>query len=420
MRQRSFRASFGLAVLLLVFLGTAFRAGVLSAASVSELEQDIAAKEAEIKKLQEEAAAYRKTLNQATLQSKTLKGEIARIDAAIRETTYQLSIAKKELDATLLRLGVVNSKIADTETAMDRRKIQLTETLREIALRDELGFAAMVLAAPTIADFFRDAVSLANLETEMQEELGALKVLRQDLETNKNREEELKGEQNALRDRLAAQQTISQNQRTGRSTLLAKTQNQEKKFQTLLSENQKQQQAILRDIEDLESELRKLILRVTVPPRTPGLFAWPVRNGYVTQEYGDTAKTGFTNDYYSFHNGTDIGAAGGTGTPIRAVMAGTVTATGNLSPYAYGRWIAIDHGNGLTTLYAHLSYIGVKQGQKVGQGTEIGYMGATGYVTGPHLHLTVYATETFKVTKRSYGLLPLGASINPRDYLPRD
>jgi murein DD-endopeptidase MepM/ murein hydrolase activator NlpD len=46
-------------------------------------------------------------------------------------------------------------------------------------------------------------------------------------------------------------------------------------------------------------------------------------------------------------------------------------------------------------------------------------MGSTGYVTGPHLHLTVYAAETFKVVERSYGLLPLGASINPRDYLPR-
>ncbi|MEK7578525.1 MAG: M23 family metallopeptidase, partial [Patescibacteria group bacterium] len=80
-------------------------------------------------------------------------------------------------------------------------------------------------------------------------------------------------------------------------------------------------------------------------------------------------------------------------------------------------WLAVRHNNGLTTLYAHLSAKTVSVGQTVSQGQIIGYEGSTGFVTGPHLHFTVYSTNTFRVEKRWFGLLPLGGSVNPFDYL---
>jgi len=95
-----------------------------------------------------------------------------------------------------------------------------------------------------------------------------------------------------------------------------------------------------------------------------------------------------------------------------------VAATGNDGRYAYGRWVAVRHPNGLTTLYAHLSLVGVRVGSSVGRGEIIGYMGSTGLATGPHLHFSVYATDTFRVENRWFGPLPLGGAVNPRDYLP--
>ncbi|MGI8422100.1 MAG: M23 family metallopeptidase [Gaiellaceae bacterium] len=78
----------------------------------------------------------------------------------------------------------------------------------------------------------------------------------------------------------------------------------------------------------------------------------------------------------------DIGA--GMGTPIHAAASGTVV----LAAYdgGYGNFVVIDHGNGLATAYAHQSQIAVSVDEQVSQGQVIGYVGSTGFSTGPHLH----------------------------------
>ena len=85
------------------------------------------------------------------------------------------------------------------------------------------------------------------------------------------------------------------------------------------------------------------------------------------------------------HQGLDLGFP--TGTPVYACESGTVT-TANFNG-GYGNCIVIDHGNGLQTLYGHLSEIGVTINQKVIRGQSIGRVGSTGNSTGPHLHLEV-------------------------------
>ncbi len=390
---------------------------LLSQNKIEELKQEIAAKEAEIKRLEEEEARYRKSLNQAILQSRTLKGEINRIDASIKQLNYRIKILRAELDSTILRLKMLSSDIDETEIKIKKRKSQIAKLLQEIAYLDENGLLTILFASPTISDFFNNIIQLINFEKAMQEDLFTIKQLKEKLEIDKIKQEELQKKQQKQEQEFLAKLAISELKKEDRQKLLEKTKNDESRYQKLLSENQKRQREILQEIEALEFELRKLILQISIPPRSPGLFIWPLEGGYITQEYGDTRSTGFINDFYKFHNGIDFGHPDGIGTPILAVMDGKVIAVGDLSPYAYGRWIAIDHGNGLTTLYAHLARFAVSKGEFVKQGRVIGYMGSTGFATGPHLHFTVYATETFKTLERSYGLLPLGASINPRDYL---
>lgn len=85
------------------------------------------------------------------------------------------------------------------------------------------------------------------------------------------------------------------------------------------------------------------------------------------------------------HNGIDLAAP--KGTPIRAAGPGQVVAIGWRG--AYGRVVEIDHGQGLTTIYAHMDKYIVKKGQAVAAGQNIGQMGNTGRSTGPHLHFEV-------------------------------
>ncbi|MBW8482252.1 M23 family metallopeptidase [Actinomadura parmotrematis] len=82
----------------------------------------------------------------------------------------------------------------------------------------------------------------------------------------------------------------------------------------------------------------------------------------------------------------DFQKAGISGTPVLAAAAGTVSRVADEGATSYGRWIEIDHGGGWTTRYAHLSSQAVKKGQQVALGKRIGTAGATGGVTGPHLH----------------------------------
>jgi murein DD-endopeptidase MepM/ murein hydrolase activator NlpD len=89
---------------------------------------------------------------------------------------------------------------------------------------------------------------------------------------------------------------------------------------------------------------------------------------------------------YKLHDGIDIGAAAGT--PVWAADGGTVIHAGWLG--AYGTTVIIDHGGGITTLYAHLSSYSVSRGSSVSQGQVIGRVGSTGMSTGPHLHFGVY------------------------------
>jgi murein DD-endopeptidase MepM/ murein hydrolase activator NlpD len=112
------------------------------------------------------------------------------------------------------------------------------------------------------------------------------------------------------------------------------------------------------------------------------LFAWPIR-GWITSWFG------WRNDPFtglrSFHTGIDIGAS--QGTSIRAAMEGTVSATGYSS--VSGNYVVLAHHSGYSTMYAHLSSIAVRKGQRVSTATIIGAVGSTGYSTGPHLHFTV-------------------------------
>ncbi|PXY31385.1 M23 family metallopeptidase [Prauserella muralis] len=86
-------------------------------------------------------------------------------------------------------------------------------------------------------------------------------------------------------------------------------------------------------------------------------------------------------------NSVDFQKSGITGDTVVASAAGTVTRVDSTAPgESYGKWIEISHGGGWTTRYAHLSVQSVSEGQQVGLGTKIGEAGATGGVTGPHLH----------------------------------
>jgi murein DD-endopeptidase MepM/ murein hydrolase activator NlpD len=131
------------------------------------------------------------------------------------------------------------------------------------------------------------------------------------------------------------------------------------------------------------------------PVDAPSSFIWPV-NGAVVSQFGFRIHPIFGTE--RFHSGIDVNA--GSGTPIAASAGGVVITSGWMD--GYGNTVIIDHGGGFATLYAHQSQVAVSVGQSVNQGEIIGYVGSTGWSTGPHLHFEVRIG---------------GAPVNPLGYL---
>ena len=101
--------------------------------------------------------------------------------------------------------------------------------------------------------------------------------------------------------------------------------------------------------------------------------------------------------------GIDFGLSHAPGSAVRAVAAGKVAFAGGDACCSYGLYVIVDHGNGLKTLYAHLSALSVVTGQQVAQGQTLGPSGATGYSYGVHLHFEVHRN---------------GTRVDPMAYLP--
>lgn len=143
------------------------------------------------------------------------------------------------------------------------------------------------------------------------------------------------------------------------------------------------------DMKRISAErIRKRDARTHLSYTSPEVnFIWPI-SGRISSIFG--LRRFFNDQERRPHSGLDIAAP--EGTPIQATADGTVLDTGDF--FFSGNMVYIDHGQGIISLYAHLSRIDVKKGDTITQGQIIGAVGETGRVTGPHLHFAVYANQT--------------------------
>ncbi len=152
-----------------------------------------------------------------------------------------------------------------------------------------------------------------------------------------------------------------------------------------------EQQARTRQQQQVQSQPR--LRRANAVVAAAG-YRWPMPSFTITTYFGRRGV------FQRFHTGIDLAAP--TGTPIYAARAGQVDTAG-WSRFGYGLHVILDHGAAQETLYGHMSRIAVRPGQWVARGDLLGYVGSTGWSTGPHLHFEVRVG---------------GAARNPMAYLP--
>ncbi len=327
-------------------------------------------------------------------------------------------MTETRVSRTRLEIQELGEEISQKERSIEHSRGDLGRLISSIAKKDEEGIVAVFVKYNSLGQFFNSVYYLLRLERGMHERLGDLRALKKELEESKARAENKRNELAGLLGRLGDQKEIREMEKKERSTILSDTKNQEKKFQQLLELTEAQQEAIQKEIEELEDKLREAVDPGSLPKKREGVLARPTE-GTVSQGYGRTPFARRSH-FYRFHNGIDIKSY--LGTPIVAAEDGEVIAVGDSDRYcrrgAYGKYIVIRHNSNLATLYAHLSLIRVSVGDSVKREALIGYMGTSGLSTGPHLHFTVYDSRTVDIRQsRLCGPLPYGGSINPLDYL---
>ena len=245
-----------------------------------------------------------------------------------------------------------------------------------------------------------DAVSRANNQTlsrmaEIRAELALkearLDAARQEVDDKRQRAAIKLSEANIARDRAAAAKLKVDLLVAQKATALDVASTERAKVLKQYKSYQAEQQRIAALLaQQAAAEAARLAAggSLSFVPTAGKGFQWPIAGVKVGQGVG--ARIHPVYGYRSCHTGVDLGAP--SGTPIRATAAGIIVSNASGGPY--GNHTLIAHGNGLFSMYAHQSRFGATEGQKVKKGDVIGYVGSTGYSTGPHLHFEIHVGGT--------------------------
>ena len=394
---------------------------IVSAATEQDLKNRIEEKNKEIQKLEEEIRQYQTNIVQTSSTANTLQGAINRINDEIKSLNYQLTLTQKKISKKELEISELNEKLSDTEQSMNAQQLRLAEILRNLYEIEQQNTVEILLQYQSLTKFFDAIEKNKTIEENIKSVYEKLRELKIKLKGDKQRAEEARKQFLELKSEFADQKSLEEEERKGKSDILRSTKNKEAQYQKLLRDREKKRLEIEREIQTIEDELRRLIDPSLIPQKGKGILLWPIANPQITQQFGITDFSQNTDAYKNgVHNGIDL--RGRVGTPIFASHDGVVKDTGDTDIVcrggSYGKYIVIDHPNNLSTLYAHLSRIKVSPGQQIKRSEVIGLSGNTGYSTGPHLHFTVYASNTFRMAKTVHcGLVPAGGYLNPLDYL---
>ena len=422
-QKLSFR--FFLALILLLTVFSSARADL-----VDDLKSKIDERNKIIKDLEKEISAYQAEVEKTGAKAKTLRNSIAALELTRKKLSTEIISIENKVTRATLSIEALQIEIAEAEASIKRGLVAIASILRQADEEESGSFVETVLNYPSISTFLDRVQSLLELNIALQAELARVRALKQDLE---NKKSELQGKRQELINlagSLSDKKKVAEHNKVQTDKLLTQTKNQEANFRKLLQEKQTLRDNFERELLEYESQLKFAIDPTSLPQAGSGVLKWPVESVKITQTFGDTEFSRANPQAYNGHghNGIDLKAP--IGTKIMSALHGKVIGTGNTDnacPNAsYGQWVLIEHPNGLSTLYAHLSVIKVVPGQSVVTGETIGYSGETGYATGPHLHFTVYASQGVEILSRQSKIcnakytMPIAsfnAYLNPLLYL---
>jgi murein DD-endopeptidase MepM/ murein hydrolase activator NlpD len=420
--QKPFSLLKFLSLVLIIGAGgfAALQVSVYAEDSVSQMSTDAKKRADDLQalddKLKAQIKAYESIIDLKNRQGATLDDQIRALDAQAGKLELEIEQNKKKSEELHGDIESLSSRVAEKTALVDNQKQILSELMRQYYSEYSNDISPFLLTADESVSYFNQSSWNNDIGEKVSDLLDSVKNLREGLVDEQEALQSKKKLADTLQTQLADRNDYLESTKNNKAALLNKTAAEADKYEGLVDDLQKQREEIDSEIEDIEAG--KINSLEDLPSYKKGLLDYPVKSVRISQGYG---KTSFSGKAYASgkHNGLDF--AGVAGTTIMAAGNGRVVGTGDLGRYAYGRWVAIDHGNGIVTLYGHMRKITTSRGASVKEGDKIGEMGSTGYSTGTHVHFTVFAASSYELlpsTKVKGLRIPVGATVNPSVYLP--
>lgn len=397
-----------LALIMLLSLVVSVLPTRASAKSSSEIKQELSALESKAAKIKQEKAALAK--EQAANASET-KDTVQKK----RDIDQQMRVLHEEIDNTNAQIQSYNLLISEKQKELDEAETRQAELNEKYQLRlrtmEESGtvqYWSVIFKARSFADLLdrMDMISeIAAADKAMLAQLDA--VAAEIVQTQADLAEEKTALQEQ-KDLLAIAQAELDEKWEEANQILLELEADAKALNDLAKKYDAEAAAISDEIAAAEKAYNEAKKAEAESNNGGGGgssgggssssgWARPVSSLIVTCPFGYRTHP-VTGQKNNFHNGVDLGMP--KGSPIFATRSGTVTQVRYSN--SWGNQVVINHGDGFSSMYAHMTHYIVTNGQQVSKGQVIGYVGSTGWSTGPHLHFTIYLN---------------GTAVNPMNYI---
>lgn len=402
--------------LVLVLTAGVSSAFVAEAKSRSELESEKSKIQSRINSTQSKLNSLSKQKKDTQEYINTLQEKISLLQDKISNLESDKSALQSEIDATQAKIEKTAADIEETQRQIDQKQKEFDATyaeycqrLRAMYISGSASTLEVLLTCSDLSSLLTRSEMIKSVSQQDSATLDSLMKKMEEIEAQKQKLEEKRNQLNADKksletDKAALQKNINDisSTKADLDSEAAECNAQMRKLSKQSSEYQEAIETDQKQLQQVQNDIRAAI--AAAGSHGSGSISGSHGSGNGRLRYPTDSRSisaGYPN-YSSgrYHGGIDFPVS--TGSNVYAAASGTVILVEYLLNYSYGRYLIIDHGDGLSTLYAHNSQILVSVGEKVSAGQVVAKSGSTGNSTGPHCHFEVRVN---------------GSQVNPLNYL---
>lgn len=332
-----------------------------------------------LSRMKGQITATRTRLRAAKRSEETITADLKEIKARLNQTRSRLAQAKRRLSATQKEQAKVAALLKVSQARLKARELALSQRMAANYRQGPVRYASVVLGSRSMGDFVTRAQFVRTIVRYDARLITKIKADRMDVLRWKHQVDEKARQVASLKQELAVRQ-----HEEARDTIQQRA---------VLAEARARRAELEDSLDAQEADSSKIAAALLRLNRTPAGMArrMVAFSGRLIQPVPGGVVSTFGMRYHPIlhrsrlHAGVDM--SGSTGTPIVAAASGVVVFSGVMR--GYGNVVVLDHGGGISTLYAHCSARLAHEGQSVAQGQVIARVGSTGLSTGPHLHFEV-------------------------------